>query len=303
MHLCAARPHYRPLTLIALATLALSMTACDKTPVAPPNTTTVESPVASPQAPDSPHAEQPTEAPAAPTSPTPPPSTAPVEAARADLQTSSAMKTLAIGDWSIHHSSAEAWAEHAKTKQKHVLYSKEGGLRDCKDGLEPEDKARADYQVTGALLSVVGDVVSYYTSEYGDCGGAHPFAYTGFGTLDLKTLKPAPLNSLFDDAQINAALDADAFVKKVRAKEQEVAEDCELMVNPPETKHTSFAFHHIKGDKVAVRMGLSHSYEVCRGTFAQVGLYLTPTAALMKQLKEAQAAGLLMNTLLPKLPQ
>jgi len=75
------------------------------------------------------------------------------------------------------------------------------------------------------------------------------------------------------------------------------------MVLEPQPKLTSFAFHHIKGDQVAVRVGLSHSYEVCRGTFAQVGLYLTPQAELMKQLKAAQAAGLLMDTLLPKLPK
>lgn len=279
-----------PLTLLTFA-LTLTAAACDKA-AAPPSIgeSEAEAPLtAPPSTPDEP---------AAPTPPaTPEP---PVEQAAQDHITTASKKELAIGDWVIHHTSAEAWAEHRESKKKHVLYSQESGLRDCKKNLEGQED-RADYQVTGALISVVGDVISYYVSEYGDCGGAHPFAYTGFGTLDLKTLKPVALNSLFDDAQIKAALDADPFVKKVRA--QEMSDDCSLMVESPDAKRTSFAFHHLKDDKVAVRVGLSHKYEVCRGSFAQVGVYLKPSDALMKQLKEAQAAGLLMDKLLPKMPK
>lgn len=286
---------------LTLLTLALTLTAaCDKA-AAPAPTSEAEAPLTAPPE-AAPQALTPPNTPDEPAAPTPPTAPAPpVAQAAQDHVTTAAKRELVIGAWVIHHSSAEAWAEHTKTKQKHVLYSQKSGLRDCKTNLEREEQHRADYQVTGALISVVGDVISYYVSEYGDCGGAHPFAYTGFGSLDLKTLKAVALNSLFDDAQINAALDADAFVKKVRA--QEMSDDCSLMVESPDAKRTSFAFHHIKGDKVAVRVGLSHKYEVCRGSFAQVGVYLKPTATLMKQLKEAQAAGLLMDKLLPKLPK
>ena len=37
----------------------------------------------------------------------------------------------------------------------------------------------------------------------------------------------------------------------------------------------SFAFHHVKGNDVAIRIGLPHGCEVMRGKFTQIGIYLS----------------------------
>jgi hypothetical protein len=49
----------------------------------------------------------------------------------------------------------------------------------------------------------------------------------------------------------------------------------------------NFAFHHVKGDQVAVRIGLSHGCEVARGALTQIGLYLPIPKALAEPLAAA----------------
>lgn len=242
-------------------------------------------------------AEQGTSAPQAPT--TPPTTEQP--AAPAAPAAPVATDQLKVGAWVIHNTKHEGYIEHQETKQRYVLYSQAQGMKDCKEGM-PEDLegAEPEYDIEGGVLSVVGDVVSYTITEGGFCGGAHPFNSTSFNTIDLKTGKPVELSALFEAKSIEDALNADKFVKELRAKRDQDLDDCKYMVMEPDAKTRAFAFHHVKGEEVAVRLGLSHSVEVCRGEFAQVGVYLKPKAELLKQLEQAKTAGLLMETLKPK---
>jgi hypothetical protein len=58
-----------------------------------------------------------------------------------------------------------------------------------------------------------------------------------------------------------------------------------------------FAFHHVEGNKVAVRIGLSHGAEVWRGHLTQMGLLLPIPARLSRPLEAAAKGreGFLMN--------
>jgi len=49
----------------------------------------------------------------------------------------------------------------------------------------------------------------------------------------------------------------------------------------------SFAFHHVKGNDVAVRIGLSHGCEVMRGNFTQLGVYLPMPKKMRSALERA----------------
>jgi hypothetical protein len=58
----------------------------------------------------------------------------------------------------------------------------------------------------------------------------------------------------------------------------------------------SFAFHHVSGDRVAIRVGIPYATEVCRGTLHQIGLLLPIPEALRQDLERARTgeAGFLM---------
>lgn len=204
------------------------------------------------------------------------------------------------GDWIIHHSPSELWAEHAVTKQRQVLYSLAESLRYCQELMsESSVDVEPEYELSGALLSVVADTVSYRLYERGYCGGAHPFVSTSFHAQALGAPRELPLSALFGGQLDEAIEDAQARAPYAMSA---IDPECEGAVEELTPSTTSFAFHRISGQQVVVRVGLSHSYEVCRGTFAQVELTLTPSAELMAQLKAAQAGGLLMERLSPMMP-
>lgn len=202
---------------------------------------------------------------------------------------------IRAGDWIIHHSPSELWVEHAKTAQRQVLYSTIESLRYCQDIAASMPDVEPEHYLEGAVISVVGELISYRYFEQGFCGGAHPFVSTSFKAYDLSTKQEVPLSAVFgqldeviEDAKLNPPILMSSFTP-----------ECEGAVQELSAELTSFAFHRLKGDQVVVRVGLSHSYELCRGTFAQVELTLTPSAALLEQLRAAKARGLLMEQLQP----
>jgi hypothetical protein len=187
-----------------------------------------------------------------------------------------------------------------------------------KDGVEEY----YEYNRTFELLSVVGSIVSYSDTEYCACGGAHPTAYVQFKAIDLA--KPArvgdkesgravKLNDLFPESDILKALLADSMIRKALEASQKPepktlaklieaiayqmfeSEDCSYSAS--EDMLARFAFHHVEGDQVAVRLSISHGAEVCRGQMLQVGILLPIPASLKNSLTLAAngKAGFLMK--------
>jgi hypothetical protein len=121
-----------------------------------------------------------------------------------------------------------------------------------------------------------------------------------------------PLNRLFPEEFILAALKADKLVstalKELQAppppnlstlvaalKFQPVkVGDCSYTFG--ENFLTHFALYDVNADKVAVRIGLSHDAEVCRGQLTQIGILLPIPETLKADLAaaKAKAAGFLM---------
>jgi hypothetical protein len=169
------------------------------------------------------------------------------------------------------------------------------------------------------LLSVVGSVASVLESAGGYCEGtAHPWASSRFTTIDFARSSPqAPvrvaITDVFPEPDVVAALLRDRHVaaavaasgrtppKTLAALVTVIADspirvgDCEFDFD--ERALSGFAFHHIAGGRVAVRIALPYRHEVCRGMVAQLGLLLPVPASLAKALARAnsRAEGFLMK--------
>ena len=156
------------------------------------------------------------------------------------------------------------------------------------------------------MLSVVGPYVSYQTDYYYE-GGAHPSYGTGFLTYNMKTDTIVQLQEIFDEKDIVAALQKDKFVQKYLTAEKyydyntlksffdHLDGECEYYFSMDNLSH--FAFHHVKGDMVAVRIGISYGCEAMRGNFAQIGIYLPMNRKFKKMIKKAMQNNVLMKDL------
>lgn len=190
-------------------------------------------------------------------------------------------EVIKAGDWTITATQTEGWAINGRTKERVELY---------KQMEEAERKECTDYSFSARIVSVVGTFVSYELSEGGDCGGAHPFAWQAFNTRDLaRGGHRVELSELFDKYELEDALNKDTWLIKARAEQ----DTCTY--NESDLTSYHFAFHHMKDNKVAVRLGLPHGCEVARGSFTQLGLYLTPPEWLSKRLVAADKAKLLLG--------
>ena len=74
-------------------------------------------------------------------------------------------------------------------------------------------------------------------------------------------------------------------------------QDTNCVMNFSPEMWTTFAFHHLKGDSVAVRIGLSHGCEVARGSFTQLGIMLPVPQAWKDAFRKADTEGQLMKQL------
>jgi hypothetical protein len=192
---------------------------------------------------------------------------------------------------------------------------------------EGESLMDFEYDRSIEVLSIVGPLVSISDSEGCDCGGAHPSAVTIYRALDLsrpgavdlssdgfkKGGKMVQLTDYFPQADILRALLADTIIQKAlkssgKPRPQTLAALMKAIYLQPvhagecdyelsDDLLTRFAFHHLENDKVAVRLGLSHAYETCRGRFTELGILLPIPPALKQPLMRAQAgtAGFLMK--------
>lgn len=155
------------------------------------------------------------------------------------------------------------------------------------------------------LQSVVGPLITLMHSASSYCKeAAHPSHYNNFTTLDARTGKPAKLTDYFDEATLLAALRQDKVLnaaldgKPARTLEEFFANadgECEMYISPKMLQ--SFAFHHRKGNQIALRIGLPHGCEVERGNFTQIGIYLPIPDKLATWIEQAEQQGRLMGQL------
>jgi hypothetical protein len=193
--------------------------------------------------------------------------------------TTDAAQTLALGEWSIAHRFSSGVATHTKSGRTVPLWAARG---DC-----------TGYSFEAGLGSVVGTRVTYKFSERGTCPGA-PSRGDGFETVDIATGKPVMLTSLFDTAEIDAALNGDSWLTNARAKPGIFK--CLYREDALKTNH--FAFQSVSSGRVVVRLGLGHGCDSHKGLFTQIDLTLTPKPAVLAEVEAAKARGTLGEHLL-----
>ena len=195
-------------------------------------------------------------------------------------------RKLGHGPWLISWNKKEITARKRDGRPRVICRA----YKKSSSGMSEERKCR--------ILSVVGTLISYQLDYYHE-GGAHPSYGSYYKTVDLERgKKPITLTMLFPEKDVVKALKGDRVIKKALSKERgrgkgigtlksllaHIDGGCKMsFLSIP----SSFAFHHVKGGEVALRIGLPHGCEVMRGTFTQLGLYLPIPKALKGSLARA----------------
>ena len=201
-------------------------------------------------------------------------------------------RTVQSDGWEVSWDDSMGVATRGEWGANRVVLYGDPQLLDCEDEV-----------LRGRVLSIVGALVSFETSHSSYCnGGAHPSAITRFQTIDLRTGQEVDIRLLVPDSVLVAALKQKKVIREALKQPPpdlySIIErgdgGCEIGFRD---LGTSFAFHHRKGDQIAVKFGLSHGCEVMRGRLTQVGVYLPIPAILAAGLAHAEAQGYLMADL------
>lgn len=217
------------------------------------------------------------------------------------------------------------WTRHdltaVRADRKGTIYSARRDILAEYDKIYKEEAAQDPGQKCDAStelrpLSLVGPILSYQREDYVNCvPSAHPSLTTFYVAMDVSHPKrPLSLTDLFPDRDVLNALLADPLIRDALSnlkattppkttgellqkigKYGYVSGDGRYYLQNDLLRH--FAFHHIEGNKVAVRIGLSHGAEVWRGHLTQMGLLLPIPPRLKRSLGLAaqSRAGFLMN--------
>lgn len=191
---------------------------------------------------------------------------------------------------------------------------------------DKQNSERCSYERRFEVLSVVGTLVSFEDQYQDDCGGAHPSAETRFTATDLSKpgevryarqddtpmmnvdlANPGRISKLtdyFNEQDILQALlrepSIQSAVAKVDGKKQPQSlaalpqlfadnsyalGDLDFELRPDFL--TRFAFHHVEGNRVAVRIGLPAQSGASRNRHKELEIFLQIPESLTEQFKLA----------------
>ena len=157
------------------------------------------------------------------------------------------------------------------------------------------------------IVSLVGCLMSVetYTEGFTE-GAAHPFSHSRYTTIDMRhPNRTASLADYFSPNDIYKALLHDKIIR-AHLKDDPPAATLDALIqqlaehniDSKSCEHgfesdllTRFAFYDVQGDSVAVRLGLSNVYGVCRGSLAQLGIWLPIPDSLKQDLSDVVSHG------------
>jgi hypothetical protein len=179
--------------------------------------------------------------------------------------------------------------------------------------VDPQGKSGCEQSRELSVLSLVGTIVSYQQADDVSCPGtAHPAAQTRYQSLNLaRPAQPPLLTDLFSEASVLKSLLAEPTIRAALrdlnpAKLPSTTRQLVALLTQwsgacdysfPKDLLSRFAFHHLEGGNVAVRIGLSHGCEAMRGKLYPLGILLPIPKAMRLPLMKAQSrqAGFLMK--------
>jgi hypothetical protein len=195
----------------------------------------------------------------------------------------------------------EAWRAQDMSQTEPVFSVRKNLDEYCKDPEEGQFMCAGERRTTVQMTSLVGKYLGVLETDSGYVpGAAHDWASTDLQTINLDTGKPVKLTDVFPEKDIYQALMNDPVVKKALngAKPRNLAELKTAVgrYRSEDGRFTleglgdNFSFHHVKGDKVAVRVSLPYGVEAWRGNLTQLGLYLPIPEGLRRDLHRASTA-------------
>jgi hypothetical protein len=185
----------------------------------------------------------------------------------------------------------------------------------CADDMEQVafDDMDCEYGRTMAVVSLVGSLLTIFDEWSSYCmGTAHPQYYQLYKTIDLTNGNTVTLTDYFPEEKILEALRSDPYIGKALKQYPGIPTNSVTEFIPKLTEQagcefgfdedllTRLAFHHVEGDRVAIRLGVSNiSHHVCRKEISQLGILLPIPENLLKPLEnaKAQTEGILMENL------
>ena len=207
--------------------------------------------------------------------------------------------TIKSGHWSISEEKGQATAVNPENGQQVQIF------KDVNTKSQAAKNNGQWLEESFQMLSIVGSIISYKRVYYAE-GGAHPSYGTEFKSVDLdKGGAAISLRDIFPDRAILDSLLRDKVIKsKISAKPDSLNELFELIdggceLNLSSLILRSFAFHHVNGGLVAVRIGVGPGCELNRGNFTQLGIYLPIPSKWANEFNAAVTNGTLMQQLVP----
>jgi hypothetical protein len=225
------------------------------------------------------------------------------------------------GGFAIRWTTADLQARSLKRPGRLIFSAAQLSRRAFQTFISPPNldgsEERITYERQFTLLSVVGSIVSLRDELYYNIQpSAHPGLEIRFTAIDLakpgavpdpwateegfslkKSGKVAKLTDYFPEKEVLKALLNDAIIQETLGGESpsslaklfKLLKDRRIEINGvpyllPRDWLTRFAFHHLQGNKVAVRLGLPSAGGAARGLHAELGLLLPIPPALKKSL-------------------
>ena len=187
-----------------------------------------------------------------------------------------------------------------------IRWSDDYGIADSTVLYVEERWDNTENSFSGKVLSIVGPYISFQvvSSGYSE-GAAHPWHVQYYETKNISNGKKVKLTDLFEEEEVFKALLNDSVIKKALGDNnpkdlnelfKQVDGKCDFYLD--EDSLNSFAFHHIKGEMVAIRLGLKHGCEASRGNFTQLGFYLKIPESLKRSLDRANKNNVLMDKMI-----
>jgi hypothetical protein len=168
-----------------------------------------------------------------------------------------------------------------------------------------ELEGMTSFTATAKPLSVVGSLLCIREDHYWE-GGAHPSGSISYAAVDIAHPKrKLKLTDFFPDAQVRDALWADKIIHKTLADAgvKRKPATAFALQKALATKYfggeegqtycftvdflSQFSFHHLEGNRVAVRLCVPWGAEIYRFQSTEIGILLPVPAALRSQIQAA----------------
>ena len=199
----------------------------------------------------------------------------------------------------------EAWRAQDMSQSKPVFSVRQNLVDYCKDPAQGKFECAGERRSAVEMTSVVGKYLGVLETDTGFVRGAgqsreeQNWRRKYLQTINLDTGRPVKLTDAFPERDIFNALMNDPVIKKALkgASPRNLTELKAAVAGyrSEDGRFTldglgdNFTFHHVKGDKVAVRVSLPHGAPEWSDSLTQLGLYLPIPAGLERDLYRANA--------------